>query len=524
MSQIANSAQLAKLQQAIAAHTQGQLDTAAAIYQEILAANPAHFDSTHLLGVIHMARGEADQAAALIGKALQINKKSSPAYSNLSMALRSLGRHEEALSACNKAIILQANNVNAHYNRALILLDLNRHEQALAGFRKAIVMEPQMAQAHVNMGVTLQAMERLDEALESFKRANTIQPRNADTLHNIGCVLQRLKRIPEAKRSFEEAIAAAPQHAEAHVALGECLLQSGDYKSGWQEYEWRWDVPIFAPNKRNFPQPSWRGHEDINGKTILVHAEQGLGDTLQFARYVKYVRERGAKVIFEVQAALKAVMSGLEGPTQVLARGEPLPGFDLHCPLLSLPLALDMSADFAAAPYINAPALSVEKWRNRLGPENGIRCGVVWAGSSVVRGTGLYRSMSLDTFKRIAESGASLVGMQFDVPSKDRTSLDSFAELTNFGPELQDFADTAGLIFNLDLVVTVDTATAHLAGAMGKPVWILLAYLPDWRWEFSAGRQTVWYPSANLFRQPKLHDWDSVMDQVVSEIRSLQRA
>lgn len=521
MSQYATStAQTAKLEQALAAHRQGQLDTAAALYRDILTGNPSHFDSLHLLGVIEMQRGDAAQAVEFIGKAVQVNKKNAGAYSNLGLALRDLRRFEEALSACNKAVAVQVDNALAQYNRALILLDLERHEQALAGFRKALQINPNMPEAHTNMGVTLQAMGRFEEALASFTKARDLLPGDATALHNIGSVDQLLGRHDDARKAFEGAIACQPDHAEAHVGLSECLLQSGAYTEGWREYEWRWKVASIAPLKRNFAQPSWTGQEDIAGKTILIHAEQGLGDTLQFARYIGPLRARGARVILEVQPALKTLFAAQAVDVPVLAKDEVLPAFDMHCPLMSLPMALGMGGDFAAAPYIQAPAAAIDKWRARLGSADKKRCGVVWSGAEIKRGSGRYRSIDLQTFKRIADGGVELIGLQHMVRDGDTAALAAFPEVNNLGPELQDFADTAGLIANLDLVIAVDTAVAHLAGAMGKPLWLLLAHAPDWRWDINPGNGTVWYPSARVFRQPALFDWAAVLDHVAAALKA----
>jgi tetratricopeptide (TPR) repeat protein len=524
MSQTIRSPLSNLLQQALGAHRQGQLDTAAALYQQILTAAPTHFDAMHMLGVIHAARGQNERAVELIGKAAQTNKRDSAVHNNLCMVLRNLGRHAEALAAGTKAISLQVDNGNAHYNRALALLDMKRYDQALAGFRKAITLAPGLVEAHTNLGVTLQALDRFDEAHAAFTKAAALLPGSADAFHNIGCVLQRMKRLPEARRAFEEAIARQPGHAQAHVALSECLLVAGEYERGWQEYEWRWRIPLLAPWVRNCPQPAWQGGQDIAGKTVLIYTEQGLGDGLQFARYVKNVRARGATVILEVPPSLKELMTTLEGADHVIATGDPLPAFDMHCALLSLPAALNIGGDFGnGAPYLKAPAAAVEKWRDRV-PATGVRCGVVWSGSALARGTGVYRSIPLNTFKRIADSGVTLIGLQRDVPDSDRAALEDFPALHNLASDFESFADTAAVIATLDVVVTVDTAVAHLAGAMGKRVWILLAYLPDWRWEFRPGNDTPWYPTARLYRQPTLHDWDAVLEQVITDLRGVKPA
>ena len=511
----------AKYQQAIALHRQGNIDAAAGLYDEILKTDPAHFGALHLLGVTRLQGGNAEDAAVLLAKAVQLDKKQSAAHNNLGSALRALKRHDEALASYNRAIALQVDNAEAHHNRALVLLDLLRLDQALAGFRKAVALRPDYADAHTNLGVTLQAMDRGAEALEAFDRALALQPGAADVHHNRGHALQGLRRYAEARQAFERAISLNPQHAEAHVALSECMLQAGETAGGWREYEWRWSVTVLAPLKRHFQQPVWLSGQDIAGKTLLIHAEQGLGDTLQFCRYVKLAAERGAEISFEVQPQLRRLMESLAGPRQVISRGDPLPDFDLHCPLLSLPLALGGDPGTAADAYLNAVPGEAEGWQAKLGTSPRPRCGLVWSGAASYRGSARHRSIPLAELQPLAACGADLIGLQVDVREGDRPSLETFHGLKNFGPELRDFADTAALIAALDLVITVDTSVAHLAGAMGKPVWILLAYAPDWRWELGGGEQSPWYPTARLFRQPKPHDWASVVNAVAGELRAL---
>jgi hypothetical protein len=435
------------------------------------------------------------------------------------MAFRTAGRLDEAFAAANRAVNLKNDSYDSQYNRALILLDLGRYEEALPGFRRAVALNPSSADAHMNLSNTLLKLGRLEEAHESLSKANALRPGHADTLHNFGHIYQRLRRIPEATQAFRDALVVHPEHVHAHLALSECLLQSGSYAEGWREYEWRWATPTLASQRPAFSQPAWNG-EDIGGKTILVYAEQGLGDTLMFARYLKHLNARGARIVLQVQPPLKSLFA-VQNYAQVISYGEVPPAFDTHCPLLSLPFLLGIHADFSSSPYITAPPDLVAKWRDRLGPRMSKRCGVVWSSGTVTRGTGLYRSMPLHHLKPLLESGVELIGMQRDVRDSDRAALAAMPQLVNFGPDLHDLAETAALVANLDLVITVDTATPHLVGAMGMPVWLMLAYHYDWRWQMGPDcAATVWYPSAKLFHQPKLHDWGAVISQIADQLRS----
>lgn len=283
---------------------------------------------------------------------------------------------------------------------------------------------------------------------------------------------------------------------------------------GWTEYEWRWKKPSLARLKRNFPQPLWLGGDNISGKTILLHSEQGFGDTIQFCRNVPLVAARGARVVLEVETPLQRLMATLAGAAHVVTKGGPLPDFDLKCPLLSLPLAFGTKLETipSSGPYLRAPIQNLAEWETRLGEKRRPRIGLAWSGSAAHE-RDAERSISLAALLPLLNIDAAFVSLQKDVRPAEAAVLDQCGDMLHFGDTISDFADTAALISTLDLVISVDTSIAHLAGALGSPVWVLLSYIPDWRWLLDRD-SSPWYPTARLFRQNDTRMWDSVIMRV----------
>jgi hypothetical protein len=359
--------------------------------------------------------------------------------------------------------------------------------------------------------------------LASYDRAVSLRPHYADAHNNRGQSLRDVKRYEEALASYDAALAVQPGHVMAHCNSAAVRLLLGDFKRGWSDYEWRWKKASVVRSNRNFPQPQWRG-EDIAGKTILLHSEQGFGDTIQFCRYVPLVVARSAQVVFEVQAQLHALMAGIPGAAQVVARGSPLPAFDVHCPMLSLPLAFgtELGTIPAERAYLSVPEEKARNWRMRLAAERRCLVGLAWSGS---RGheEDRKRSIALDTLLPLLDSDATIVSLQKDVRSADAAVLNARSDILHFGDEWHDFSDTAALISQLDLVISVDTSVAHLAAALGKPTWLLLPEVPDFRWLL--GREdSPWYPAMRLFRQDEHRDWESVIARVRDALCAFTRA
>ena len=397
---------------------------------------------------------------------------------------------------------------------------LGRAQAALASHDEAIRFNPDHALAHNNRGNALVDLQRLDEALASFDRAIALAPKFAQAHYNRGNAMRDLDRPEEALASFGRATALNPDHVEAHSNASLCLLPMGRLEQGWRHYEWRKkrDEPIAG---RSFPKPLWLGEEDIAGKTLFLWWEQGFGDTIQFCRYTKLAEARGAKVIMSAQRPLVGLLKQISPTIQIMTDNETPAEFDYHCPLLSLPLAFRTTLETIPAPqsYLAADAKLRAAWAARLQPATRPRIGLVWSGHSDHKNDH-NRSMELAQLLPILDRDAEWICLQKEIREKDAAALGQDGRIAFFGDELRDFSDTAALIDLLDLVITIDTSVTHLAGAMGKPVWILLPTNPDWRWLLDR-RDSPWYPSARLFRQQQTGTWADVIDRVKTELRTI---
>jgi Tetratricopeptide repeat len=405
--------------------------------------------------------------------------------------LERLKCYPEALEACDDAVALRADFAQAHCNRGVIFNKLNRFTEALASFDRALTLNPNLAQVHCNRGVALRHMNKLDEAMASFTDALTLEPESGD----------------------------------AHFNLGELRLLTGDFAGGLPDYEWRSKSGPSIPVMRHFSQPLWLGGEPLDGKTILLHAEQGLGDTIQFCRYVPLVAKRGARIALEVPGSLIELMRDLPGAMQLVASGGPLPAFDLHCPLASLPLAFATRLETIPAdiPYLSASAAHLDKWRHRLGQAAGLKVGLCWAGNPNLPNDHM-RSIDLKSLAALfGAPDVKFFSLQKELRAGDTALLGVHPQVTHLGDELASFADTAAVVSLLDVVVSVDTVVAHLAGALGAKTWILLPYVAEWRWLLERS-DSPWYPTARLFRQPALNDWAGAVTAVKDALDELSRS
>ena len=472
-------------------------------------------------------------------------------HHNLGFALRAAGRHAAAETAFRSATTVDPDFLEAHFQLANLLRDDRRFTEAEAGFRRVLALRADHHQAENNLGVVLGELQRFDEAVDCFRRAAALKPDYVEALSNLGHALRATGRAADAEAANRRAIALAPGFATAHLNLGLALqdlgrfdealacfrraavldpgnakpaacegmlhLLRGNFAAGWEKYEARRHVGDLA--SRSFKEPQWRG-EPLDGKTILLHAEQGFGDTIQFMRYAPLVAARCAGVILEVQAPLLPVAAQIAGVT-VVARGDTLPAFDLHCPLLSLPLAFGTALDSIPdnSPYLSAAPERLAHWRERLGGAGGLKVGIAWAGSPIHRND-RNRSMALRQFAPLFDvAGIRWFSLQVGQESRAPSMP---AQLTDLAGELADFGETAAAIAALDLVIAADTAVAHLAGALGKPTWMMLPFSPDWRWML--GRtDTPWYKSMRLFRQKRSGEWDDVVVAVKDALALLRR-
>jgi len=505
--------------EALTLHQAGRLADAERIYDKILSIEPRHFDSLRLRGVIDHQRGRHEDALHQLDRALAVNPNNVFALSNRGAVLHELKRFDEALISYDRALALRPDYADALCSRAVTLYELKRFDDALASCERALTIRPDYADALSNRGLVLKELTRFGEALASLDHALAVRPDFVQALVNRANVLREVKRFDEALVSYARAAAVQPNCAEAHFDQALCRMLTGDLDRGWEDYEWRWEVGRARREKRSFGRPKWDGSTELAGRTILLHAEQGFGDTIQFCRYIPLVAQRGARVILEVQLPLHELMRSLSGAKQIVSRGEPLPDFDAHCPLLSLPRAFSTRLETipSAVPYLHASAQAVADWNERLGCRRSPRIGLAWSGRPS-HPNDRNRSLALGALLPLFDGNATFVSLQNDVRAGDRAILRGRTDLLHFGEQLTDFAGTAALVSNLDLVITVDTSVAHLAGALGKPLWILLPYIPDWRWLLDRD-DSPWYPTARLFRQNETRQWDGVIANVHGALR-----
>ncbi len=504
------------LAQALERHRRGELADAEALYRRIIETRPDHFDALHMLGVIRHQQGRHDEAHDLIGRALAVRPESVWALSNRGLVLAALGRSAEALAAFDQALALAPDDLEARNNRGLVLQALGRDDEALHDFEQVLAARPDFVQALNNRGNVLQALGRYEEALASYAAATARAPGFAQAHYNAGAALQALDRPAEALGAYGRALALEPDYADAHWNESLVRLSLGDFAAGWRKFEWRWRTSD-AARRSPLPHPLWLGEAPLDGCSVLLHAEQGLGDAIQFVRYVPLVAARGAQVILAVHAELKRLFSDAMsdlGAAAVFGEGESLPPCHLRCPLLSLPHAFGTTLDTipATIPYLAPSPELAAKWQARLASVPRPRVGLVWAGNPAHKND-RNRSLSLAELAPLRQlAGLGYVSLQKPGPAPGGDGL------LDLGPELSDFAETAAAVAALDLIIAVDTAVAHLAGALGKPVWILLPFSADWRW-LREREDSPWYPTARLFRQPRPGDWASVVGRVTAELQ-----
>jgi tetratricopeptide (TPR) repeat protein len=508
--------------QGLALNDLNQIEAALGCFAQAIRLNPQYIDAhcNHALALQLLKRPL--QALASYDDLLRLHPEYAEALNNKGNILQQLRRWEEAAACYDRALQIKPGFTHARNNRGAALLALHRPEEALADFNQAVEAAPDYADAHNNQGLALTELGRSQEALESFSRALQLRPDYAEVFNNRANALQRLQRSSEALEDYGMALRIMPNYSDAHWNRCLCLLGMGDFERGLEEYEWRRQTHNLNPSQRVFTQPLWLGQVSLTGKTLLLHAEQGLGDTLQFCRYAKLLAEQGATVVMEVQAPLKALLAKIDGVAQVIAQGEVLPPFDYQCPLLSLPLAFGTRLQTIPAPpaYLQADPVRSGVWRERLSAFKRPRIGLVWSGNPE-HPHDRHRSIPLAVLAGLASSGASFFSVQKDVRPSDRPVLEAHPHIIDYSAEFHDFVETAAFIDNLDGVIAVDTAVAHLAGALGKPVWVLVAYSADWRW-LQGRADSPWYASVKLFRQPAPGDWESVISHVRAELEQQQ--
>ena len=497
-----------------------------ASFQQAQSSAPAAAEVQFDMAAVLFELKRPTEALARLDEALLLKPDYIDAHRDRAMVLDALGRNEESLVSLENFLALRLDPHQSLLAAGELLKRLGRVQRALELYEAAIEADPDHPDAIGNYGAMLQYANRHEEALAAYDRALQADVGLPEVLSNRGLALTELGRHREALASYEEALSIRPSFENVHYNEGLCRLSLGDLEGGWSKYEWRWKSRSWLDSQsfygqRTFDKERWRGDESLKGKAILLHPEQGLGDTIQFSRYAQVLSSMGATVILEVQPALKQLLRDLPGADRLLAVGETLPPHDLQCPLMSLPLACGTTLDTipAADGYLGLSPehrARVERWRVRLGPRTLPRVGIVWSGSTTHKND-VNRSIPFVGFSKIISDRQQFICLQNELRDTDRASLAERPRIQVLCDELGDFAETAALIANLDLVVCVDTSVAHVAGALGKAVWVLLPANPDWRWLLER-RDSPWYSSMRLFRQPALGDWDTVLEAVRSEL------
>ena len=428
------------------------------------------------------------------------------------------GRLEQAEALYRDILRARPDHPDTLHGLGILAAQTGNTDQALGLLSKAVSLKPDDARMHNDLGSALGQAGNSQAAMERFQRAVGLDGDFALAHYNLANAFRNLGRLDDALASYGRAVDLEADNAEFHWNLSLCLLQAGDFRRGWEEYEWRWTCADFPTPQRTYPQPLWRG-EDLGGKTIFLHPEQGLGDTLQFMGFVPLVARRAERVVLECPPELARLAGTLEGPQTLVAPGEAPGNFDVHCPLVSLPLALGTTLETlpCPVPYLAAPGDLVDQWAERLRDLPGPKIGLVWSGNPRNRNN-RFRKIDFAALAPLLRTpGVSFVSLQVGGEAENSADLAGNGIL-DLAPHLHDFAETAAAMANLDLIITTDTATPHLAGALGRPVWTLLHDAPDWRW-FLNRDDCPWYPTMRLFRQEKPGEWNPVIERITAELQ-----
>ncbi len=549
----ANPAMLAQaIEEAASLYRQGRFAEAEKICTRVLRARGDWFDALHLLGVLKLQAGKAGAACSHLEQALKLNPASAPAMSNLGMALAALNRDQDALAMLDKALALTPEQLEAIGNRGNVLMKLARPADALAAFEQALVLAPGFPAALAGRGNALSALGRHEEALAQYDAVLALAPAHAEIHVNRGSALLALGRAAEAASAYDRALALRPDYLKALIGRGaarqaqnqqrEALsdferalaldksnadvrhnaalarLTLGDYRRGFEDYEARWQRSGMPARRRSLGKPLWLGEYALARKRILLTAEQGLGDCIQFVRYAPILARAGATVLLEAPGELASLLARVEGVAEVVARGDALPPFDVHCPLGSLPRALrtEPASIPTGIPYLKPSEEHLAKWRERIARLPSPRVAIAWSGSAG-HANDRNRSVALRQLAPLFSVAAGFVSIQRELRPADAAELPRWPQLVHVGEELADFDDTAAVVTLADLVIAVDTSVVHLAGALGRPTWALLPFCPDWRWMLERA-DSPWYPTVRLFRQPGAGDWESVIGGLAAEL------
>jgi Flp pilus assembly protein TadD len=491
-------------------------------YREALRLQPANAEAHNNLGIALRTQGRAVEAEAAYREALRLRPDYPEAHNSLGVALLAQGRAADAEAAYREALRLRSNYAEARNNLGNVFRAQDRLTEAEAAYREALRLRPNYADAHNNLGNVFRAQDRLTEAEAAYREAIRLRPNHAEAYDNLGVVLREQGRLADAAAAYREALRLRPDFAEAHSSLGMLLLTEGRFEEGWAEYEWRSRAHGLAP--RMFDRPAWDG-TPLNGRTLLLSAEQGVGDTLQFIRYAPAVKALGGTILLECPAPMVPLLSRCAGIDRLVEHGAPLPAFDVHAPLVSLPrlLSTTVATIPAAVPYLSAEPGLVAAWRAELAAVPGFKVGIAWQGNPQMIPYDRRRSFPLAALEPVARlAGVRLIALQKGHGREQLGTAVRDWPLTDLGGRLDEqagaFMDTAAVLPSLDLVVTCDSSLAHLAGALGVRAWVALPFAADWRW-LREREDSPWYPSLRLFRQPRPGDWATVFGRMADALR-----
>jgi len=492
-------------------------------YNNALALQPNYPEVLNDLGVIFQNQGKMAEAAMCFSRAIAEKPDYSLAFNNFGYLYFTSGNLDNAEKLYSQALVLKPDYPDALNNLGTVYNRRGAIEESISCYKKALAIQPNYPNALSNLGTVYHDMGAFDKSIPLYRKALFLQPNHPEALNNLGNALEAIGKLSEAINSYTQAIVLKENCPEYNKNLAMALLAAGQFDEGWKKYEWRWKTSQFDNVFKDATKPRWNG-KDAQGRTLLIRAEQGFGDTLQFCRYAPLAAMRGLRVILEVQSPLVNIMKSLPGIEQVIAQGNALPDFDFYCPMMSLPAAFNTTLETipCSVPYLGVNGESVEKWRDRLQDDAGkmLKVGLVWSGKPRAQSPDLIavdrrRSMSPELLAPLI----NVSGIKYYSLQKTGQSAPREFGFIDYMDECSDFSDTAALIANLDLVISVDTAVAHLAGALGKPVWILNRFDSCWRW-FKEREDSPWYPTLRLIRQPEPGDWKSVILRAENDLCS----
>ena len=498
---------------------QGKFEEAIAAYERALAIKPDYAMAHNNLGNALKDQGRLEEAIAAYERALAIKPDYAEVRSNLGYALQGQGRLEEAIAAYEQALAIKPDFAEVRNNLGNALKDQGKLEEAIAAYERALAIKPGFAMAQNNLGIVLMEQGDLDQAIAAYERALAIKPDYVEAHNNLGYALQEQGDLDQAIAAYERALAIKPDYVEAQWNLSLTLILLGNYKRGWPLYESRITKQINKGKYYIFDKPLWQGEFIEKGTKMLICSEQGFGDFIQFCRYFAMLNNIGAELIVEAPRPLLNLISSLECPMALVEKGDKLPEFDVYCHLMSLPFIFGTTVETIPnrTPYIYADSNKLQTWRDKLGPHGRPRVGLVWSGSAK-HSRDRNRSLKLDQLSNlISIHSIEWHSLQKEYREHDQYFLANAPAIFQHQDALRDFSDTAALVECMDLIISVDTSVAHLAGALGKPVWILLPFAPDYRWLLDR-EDTPWYPTARLFRQSNIGEWQSVIDHVTSQV------